>query len=191
MGDPGHDVPFDKRYPVGIRIGNLNLLDKIPDLTVRTTNFFAFRANGGSTRPKPNYWADPAQLTFHRLSKNPDHNGQPLLPIVIYRQQITNAMFPKVSGSLVQVTPLIERIPYSLYVNADQTIVTVPDLLIESGFEYSQSLDGNLIPNYYLYVRDLQPVMVGASYQYFVMRMNEKHEVSEIIDAGIVTIFTL
>jgi len=39
-----------------------------------------------------------------------------------------------------------------------------------------------------LYVRDLQPVMVGATYHYYVMRMNDKHEVAEIIDAGAVTI---
>ena len=189
IGDPSHDVPFDTRYPVGIRIGSLALLQRTPSLTMGTTNFFVFNANGGGRVRKQNYWVDPVQLTFYRISNNPDHSGEPLLPIVIYRLQVANAAFPKVSGSLVQVSPLIERIPYSLYSNVDEAVVTVPDLLFAAGAEYNGIPGVNFSASDYLYVRDQQPVMVGASYHYFVMRMNNKHEVAEIIDAGIVTIY--
>jgi hypothetical protein len=180
---------LDTRYPVGIRIGDCSLLQfSIQDFTVGTTNFFYFWANGGGLRYHANAWSDPTLLTYRRISNNPDHSGEALLPIVVYRRQVANAAFPVVSGSLVQVSPLIERIPYSLYINADITAVTIPDLLIAAGVESSvaDSPDFNLQTK--LYVRDLQPVMVGATYHYYVMRMNDKHEVAEIIDAGTVTI---
>jgi len=180
--------PLDTRYPVGIRIGALSLLhgqfDRNPFyLNIGTTNFFVFNANSGTGQP--DFWVDPVQLTFHRISNNPDHNGQPLLPIVVYRQQTANAVFPVVSGSLIQVSPLIERIPYTAAtVGVHIPFVTVPDLLFAAGSEATPASSMTS----FLYVRDLQPVMVGATYHYYVMRMNDKHEVAEIIDAGAVTI---
>ena len=41
---------------------------------------------------------------------------------------------------------------------------------------------------HFLYLRDQQPVQLGAAYQYFVMRLNDQRDISEIIPAGIVTI---
>jgi hypothetical protein len=40
----------------------------------------------------------------------------------------------------------------------------------------------------FLYLRDQQPVMLGASYHYYVIRLNAQREVAETIDAGIVQI---
>ena len=51
-----------------------------------------------------------------------------LLPMVLYRQQVTNALFPKVSGDVVQVSPLIERLPW-IY-NPAARLVTIPDRLL-------------------------------------------------------------
>jgi hypothetical protein len=39
-------------------------------------------------------------------------------------------------------------------------------------------------------VRDQQPVLLGASYRYFVARFNDQREISEIIPAGTVTLPT-
>lgn len=183
------NAPLDTRYPVGIRIGSCGLLNGQVSLNVGNTNFFAYALN--DFPGVQDFWADPVQLTFKRFSSNPDHNGQPLLPIVVYRLQVPNSLYPKVSGSLIQVTPLIERIPYVPQIFGRHVpLVTVPDLLIAAGYEppgiFGISFSYNA--NSFLYVRDLQPVIVGASYQYYVMRMNDKHEVAEIIDAGIVTI---
>ena len=187
--DTGNERTYlDTRYPVGIRIGALANYSALYNgglrINIGTTNFFRYLP--------ATFERDPSHFLFTRVSQNPDHSGQPLLPIVVYRQQVPNSVFPKVSGSLTQVTPLVERLPWNfspgvsgLLYNPPTT--TVLDLLIAGGSEQVHVVD-SYVNFYYIYVRDQQPVMVGASYQYFVMRMNEKHEVAEIIDAGVVTI---
>ena len=148
-------------------------------MNVGTSDFFNYQDSYGSPQNDPEYFL------FTRSSPNPEHNGQPLLPIVVYRQQVANSAFPKVSGSLIQVTPLIEHLAWKLTLRPLST--TVEDLLIAAGNERIPFSD-SWRPAYYIYLRDQQPVMIGASYHYFVMRMSEKHEIAEIIDAGIVTI---
>ena len=109
---------------------------------------------------------------------------------MVYRQQVTNANYPAVSGAMTQATPLIETIPYgnAPCTNCDATVVTVYDLLIAGGLEFlSQPLKHDLEWPF-MYVRDQQPVIAGASYQYFVMRFNSAHEIAETIPAGTVTI---
>ena len=106
----------------------------------------------------------------------PSHPGQSLLPIVVYREQLTNSLFPRVSGDIVQVTPLIERIPWRIDANQ---VVTIPDRLFAGFTEYHAPLY-----HYYFYVRDLQPVQLGAKYRYFVVRFNDQREIQEIIPAG-------
>ena len=99
---------------------------------------------------------------------------------MVYRQQATNAAFPRVSGNLVQVTPLLESI---LFQGQQNQFVTVPDSLIALGYETIKDRT-----HYMLYVRDQQPVIRGASYHYYVAHFNSQHEVEETIDAGTVTI---
>ncbi len=180
------NLQLDQRYPVGIRIGNLRQIVPTPD-NIGTTNFLTYQISapaGIAFIPPP---ADPHTLIFRRVSPNPARNGDLLLPIVVYRQQVTNAAFPRVSGSLTQVTPLIERLPYSAVVNTNvtypATLVTIYDRLIAGGFERLGDYDWE-----FLYLRDQQPVILGASYQYFVVRLNDQREISEIIPAGTVTI---
>ena len=174
---------LDTRYPVGIRIGNFSQLNTF-SLNVGTTNFFTYRPITYSTTL--NFGLDPAQLLFKRNSSNAERNGESLLPIAVYRQQAANAAFPKVTGSLIQVTPLIERLPFIKQGQSDTITITIADLLVGAGKEVVPN------PNYaivnYLYVRDQQPVLIGASYHYYVVRFNSKHEIAETIDAGIVTI---
>jgi hypothetical protein len=181
LRDP--NLGLDTRYPVGIRIGSLANYDYLNNdgltMNVGTSDFFNYQDSYGSPQNNPEYFL------FTRSSPNPEHNGQPLLPIVVYRQQVANSAFPKVSGSLIQVTPLIEHLAWKLTLRPLST--TVEDLLIAAGNERVPFSD-SWRPAYYIYLRDQQPVMIGASYHYFVMRMNEKHEISETIDAGIVTI---
>ncbi|MEI8079885.1 MAG: hypothetical protein WCH61_09705, partial [bacterium] len=179
---------LDVRYPVGIRIGNLSLMGSsyMRDfgLNVGTTNFFYFLWQyqiGGS------YWQDPQKFVFTRNSADSSRNGDSLLPLVVYRLQVTNSSFPKVSGNLVQVTPLIERIPWK----HDYYYAYIPDLLLAAGampWPINTTYAPPLLARSYLCVRDQQPVMVGASYHYYAVRFNAKHEVAETIDSGIVTI---
>jgi hypothetical protein len=149
-------------------------------LSVGTTNFAQYDPNNFGGSPQP----DPNPNVFHRLSANPQANGNPLLPIVVYRQQITNANFPRVSGHVTQVTPLLESMPWTI--NASQ-VVTIPDRLIAFGEETWSDEEYR-----FLYLRDQQPVILGARYHYYVVRFNSQgsaqQEVAEIIDAGTVDI---
>jgi hypothetical protein len=115
---------------------------------------------------------------FHRISGDPKANGDPLLPIVVYRQQVANTNYPHVSGHVTQVTPMIESLPWNENANL---FVTIPDRLIASGSEtWSDQNFG------FIYLRDQQPVILGARYHYYVVRFNLQHEVAEVIDAGTV-----
>jgi|GEM_PF-882484 len=178
---------LDSHYPVGIRIGDLSTLYFLQSLNwnVNTTNFASYRIVA------PAIPLDPKNLVFQRLSADPTCRGDLLLPIVVYRQQVTNAAFPRVSGNLTQVTPLIEKIPWQYYPGISGIAyippqVVIPDRLIAFGYEYNPN-NGDQFQNS-MFVRDQQPVILGASYQYFVVRLNDKREVAETIPAGTVTI---
>jgi hypothetical protein len=103
--------------------------------------------------------------------------GSSLLPIVLYRQQVTNSYFPKVSGDIMQVSPLIERIPWLTVTNQ----VFVVDFLFAGAYVNNPAKDRY---DFFIYLRDTQPVQLGARYRYFVVRFNDKREVQEIIPAG-------
>ena len=168
---------LDRRYPVGVRIGRLDnsLFFRAPNTYFESnvgTNTF-IRYSGLSTIVNPN----PHHALFRSLATNATLAGRSILPLVLYRQQVTNALFPRVSGDVTQVSPLIERIPWQI-TPANQD-VTIPDRLFAMNNEtyYDASYR-------YLYVRDQQPVVLGARYRYFVMRFNAQHEPEEIIPAG-------
>ena len=166
-------VLTDAHYPVGIRIADMrDYYYTFPN--IGTTNFVNYYPYNFAGAPQP----DPNLIAFRRLSANPAANGDPLLPIVVYRQQVTNANFPRVSGHVTQVTPLIESIPWNINANL---FVTIPDKLMALGNETWADLTYN-----FLYVRDQQPVILGARYHYYVVRFTLQHEVAEVIDAGTV-----
>lgn len=168
----------DRRYPIGIRIGQLpNLLDAIQ--SVGTTNYTYYYRN-------PSVSSDPNSHVFKRQTANPERSGELLLPIVVYRQQVTNAFFPKVSGDVAQVSPMIERLPWSTFnFLGDNFTVFIMDRLIATQFEFDRGLPNGA---YYMYLRDQQPVLLGARYRYFVVRFKANREVDYIIPAGEVEI---
>ncbi len=164
----------DRRYPVGIRIGQLpNALDA--NEMIGTTDFINYYRSQETS-------IDPNHHIFFRKSSNPSRSGEPILPIVVYRQQVTNAFFPKVSGDVGQVSPMIERIPWQ---TPDQFTIVIPDRLMATRFEFGPGLPNGA---YYLYLRDQQPVLLGARYRYFVVRFKANREVDYIIPAGEVEI---
>ena len=177
---------LDQTYPVGIRIGDTSQFSSTP-YNIGTTNFLTYQVTApfGAVPLPPGPAINPNTLIFRRVSQNPGRNGESLLPIAVYRQQIANTNFPRVSGSLTQVTPLLEQLAYGVSppINSSTYIVTIYDRLIAGGYELLDDRDWE-----FLYLRDQQPVLLGASYQYFVARFNAQHEVSEMIPAGTVTI---
>ncbi len=168
----------DRRYPIGIRIGQLpNILDAIEN--VGDTNYaYYYRSQSVSS--------DPNSHIFKRQTPNPERSGELLLPIVAYRQQVTNSLFPKVSGDVTQVSPMIERVPWSTFnFQGDAFKVYILDRLIATRFEFDRGLPNGA---YYMYLRDQQPVLLGARYRYFVVRFKANREVDYIIPAGEVEI---
>ena len=162
-------LALNLRYPVGVRIGQLGTTGE-PNANALAENADQYlNYIGGS-----DIAADPNAGVFR--TRGTAHQGQSLLPIVVYRQQVTNSFFPRVSGDMVQVTPLIERIPWKIDANGH---VTVPDRLFAGLYEVSGQNS-----YYFFYVRDLQPVQMGAKYRYFVVRFNDQREVQDIIPGG-------
>ena len=161
----------DQRYPVGIRIG---LMDRDSDhmglqQNIRSSAYASYNVYQSQANPDPNTYV-------HRRKGS----GESLLPIVVYRQQVTNALFPKVSGDVLQVSPLIERVPWAIIpFSVDYTTVAIPDRLFAIGTEFTAQATF-----YPLYLRDQQPVQQGAKYRYLVVRFNAKREIQEIIPAG-------
>jgi hypothetical protein len=164
----------DQRYPVGVRIGQMNR--NAQELSVysnaHSTNYASYDVLLSSLNPDPN------TQVFHRTS-----SGELLLPIVVYRQQVTNATFPRVSGDLTQVSPLIERVPWKMFTFRLSRTVTIPDRLFAISYENID--DSGYHP---LSLRDQQPVLAGARYRYTVVRFDAKREPVEVIPAGEVEI---
>ncbi len=57
--------------------------------------------------------------------------------------------------------------------------------MIASRFEFDRGLPNGA---FYMYLRDQQPVLLGARYRYFVVRFKANREVDYIIPAGEVEI---
>jgi hypothetical protein len=170
-------------YPVGVRIGDVSKIFTLV-ANVADTNFLTYQVDEtvGIAFVPPSPELNPNNYIFKRVSQNPNRNGNPLLPICLYRQQVANASYPRVSGTLVQVSPLLEQIAYGDSAPVKNVVtVTVYDLLIAGGLEGDAR-------GMFLYLRDQQPMLQGAAYQYFVARFNDQHEIAELIPAGTVTI---
>jgi hypothetical protein len=171
----------DARYPVGIRFAQPGT--PYINSNVGTTNLATYNVYPGFVGAAA--LIDPNNQVFQRLSNDPSRRGERLLPILVYRQQVANTNVSRVSGNLTQVTPLLERVPWSSQgsLAANGVTVAIADRLIAASYE---TINDHTF--YFLYLRDQQPVILGASYQYFVVRLNDKREVAEIIPAGTVTI---
>jgi len=164
----------DFRFPVGVRIGqiNRNQNEVIAISNARSTNYASYSVRSLTLNP------DPIAQVFHR-----NGNGESLLPIVVYRQQVTNAIYPKVSGDMTQVSPLIERIPWQAFDFRDFRVVSIPDRLFAISYENVDDVGYNPLS-----LRDQQPVLSGARYRYSVVRFDAKREPLEVIPAGEVDI---
>ncbi|HWY75266.1 MAG TPA: hypothetical protein VN281_06595 [Verrucomicrobiae bacterium] len=170
----------DPTYPVGIRVADLSAIPYHSD-NVGGTNLASYLDAG--TIPQ-----DPNEMVFRRLSGDPTRRGDPLFPIVVYRRQVASASFPHVSGSLVQCTPLIEQLPWFISrIGQNTPSIVFADRLLALHYDGLANID-QTTGGWFLYVRDQQPVVAGASYEYFVVRMNNQREIAETIPAGVVGI---
>jgi len=174
---------FSRDYPVGVRIGAVDSYDGYPAVSTYRTRPLVILGNVEDA-PK----LDPNYHVFRRAG-----GKETLLPIALYRQQVTNASFPRVSGDVTQVSPLIEKIAYRITPDVGNRYYEVVDKLIARSGESEGSIPGHpnkpsALGTYGIYLLDAQPVTSGATYRYFVARFKDNRELDMIIPAGEVTI---
>ena len=111
--------------------------------------------------------------------------GQPAISAVLYRRQVPSTTFPQPSGDLIQVTPLIDGIDHSVFTDPILTAapVAIPGTKITDPFigifPYGTA--------YGVFLLDTQPVISGASYQYFLVRFDQYGEMIEVLPTNTVT----
>ncbi len=111
---------------------------------------------------------DPVEDFVFRSSSS----GELLLPIMLYRYQVTNATMPRVSGDIVQVSPLIDEIAYEVNSPAASSIY-ICDPFIRILLDNLQANDPSDIKTYEMFLIDTQPVISGATYVYLVVQFDE------------------
>ena len=94
--------------------------------------------------------------------------GASLFPVVLYRYQTPNVNFPTVSGDVIQVSPLMEKIAYGF--SGIYTYIYDPFITVTQ-----QGLVG------YIWLLDTQPQISGATYKYLIVRFGANREIEEII----------
>ncbi|MCW1886774.1 hypothetical protein OKA04_18690 [Luteolibacter flavescens] len=107
------------------------------------------------------------------------------LPAVLYRRQIPSSTFPQPAGDVIQVSPLIESIA-SYRVGESESRIADPYVAV-LGVPLAGGSDQLALAFCLL---DTQPVIEGASYQYFLVRFDGEGEMRDVVDAGTTTIET-
>jgi hypothetical protein len=110
--------------------------------------------------------------------------GEKVFPVVMYRTQLANTAFPQVSGDLIQVTPLMERIAFDRQIVAGLTQVLIQDPFVQV-VPFAAGTNQQVSS---LYLLDTQPVVANARYIYLLVRFNEKHEIAEVFPSSIVEV---
>lgn len=111
--------------------------------------------------------------------------GDRVFPCALYRFQVPNTNFPTVSGDVIQVSPLMEKIAYEWRTVKDQSTNTY----IQDPFVAVSDLSLN--DNYYefFWLRDMQPQISGATYRYVLVRFDPvSHEIDQLIPSNPVTL---
>ena len=127
-------------------------------------------------RPK----IDPHALLYQNT------DGEIIFPVVLYRTQIPNEFYPKVSGDVIQVSPLMEEIAYDWIADAvfgDVTEIRDPFLVATPPINF-----GNAVLPGFIFLKDTQPVVEGARYLYLLVRFGDDGEIKEIVPTNAVTI---
>lgn len=184
----GPSVPWPARplpsittnaYPSWVRpvfINNTNLTTNFVGvgIIVGTTGRPAVKRQG--TNPPA---IDGAVPPLEWIAKSVE--GNRLFPLVAYRFQEPNANYPApVSGDIVQVTPLMDKIAFALGNHPQMGLsefIHDPfiDVLPTSFFDEDTEGRNALV------LLDTQPVLIGARYRYLLVRFEEDGEVAEVI----------
>ena len=142
---------------------------------------------GGVSTSQPTASNTGLQLLLSNLSPPMSHiytnkSGASLFPAALYRFQVVSALYPVVSGDVVQVSPLMEEIAYENTTNANQVpVVAIRDPFIRVTRTKESRVN-------YMYLVDTQPVLANATYGYVLVRFNAQKEIEEVILTSFVNV---
>lgn len=171
--------------PVGVRIGRLVSLAR--DVTDRSAPMGTYYPLATLPRSLPIAAVDPNLALFAETLGPAPRTNLLLLPAVLYRQQVTNAAFPRVSGDLVQVSPLIGAVSWETRLLGNDlqgAWLTDPFVFVSRHLVNGDVTGGP--PD--LWIMDSHPVVQGARYRYSLVRFTRSGEPDSIIPAGEVEI---
>lgn len=101
--------------------------------------------------------------------------------VVLYRQQVANALFPTVPGDVVQVSPLVRKIAWIPSTVSGRNAAR----LIDPFFALRLNAPpGDIHYSIDLFLLDTQGVVNGARYHYYVVCFGSDGEITQTIDAG-------
>jgi hypothetical protein len=106
--------------------------------------------------------------------------GDAIFPCTLYRYQVPSALFPTVSGDVIQVSPLMENIAYNqLRGDGYFTCYITDPFIAVTGASLGTA---NAI---YLWIRDTQPQISGAKYKYILVHFDPvSHEIDQLIPSN-------
>ena len=111
--------------------------------------------------------------------------GNSIFPVAMYRYQVPNGNFPTTSGDTIQVSPLMENVAYqylSMQFQPTNTLIQDPFIGV------STTVDNSGHHLLWLWLRDTQPQISGARYQYVLVRFKPNHEVDQLIPSSVVDV---
>jgi hypothetical protein len=142
-----------------------------------------FTSNGAVQVAERPQWISGRVDPMSLLYTNPA--GEKLFPMALYRFQVTNSLFPRVSGDIVQVSPLLENISYQItnytIVFGNQVLHVTNSLLRDSYIVYDRLVLSDTLHLFFMMVPDTQPVISGARYKYLLVRFRKNGEIAEVI----------
>ncbi len=182
---PTTDIPLDGNM---VRIGEYSAPEYSPTGSVsiydpddNNVGPIAFYAPG-TRNPIYYLYTNEGIASAEPLEANPGC----ILPVALYRVQIANNDFPLVSGDLVQVSPLMEKIAYIQY-RPDEIAVIDPFMAF-----LHKDITGLprsfVLSDHDIFLRDSQPVIKGAKYKYLLVRFSPTREIERVIVTNAVTV---
>ncbi|NCD34341.1 MAG: hypothetical protein EOL87_13125 [Spartobacteria bacterium] len=184
----GPQVPWPVRPPVFIQneTYSTNLYpvyltpELVPSMSYDHIGINIGQLNNYVYGKPPTYKGNGNIDIMSKIYTNEATGSSTMFPFVLYRYQVTNALYEQVSGDVYQVTPLMESIAYSYDSEHDETSIFDP-------YVYFARFPGQEIQRNIMLI-DHQPVQRGAAYRYVMVRFDEHHEIERIIPAGTITV---
>jgi len=174
--------PIDPGFLPLISATTISEANRFTGGAIRIGNFFL--SSGAFTAGGPRFALDAINTpTPSRFPNNPNNEvrlfttaqGESVLPCTLYRYQVNPTTGQAITGDIIQCSPLLE------------------DILLENeGFDvklYNPFIDifadG---PSYGVFIKDTQPLIAGATYQYLLVRFKDNGEIDRVLKPNALTI---